>query len=123
MNTFFINENDSGQRIDKFISKAMPELPKSMMYRLIRKKDIKINGKRCEISSRLETGDTVTVYTKESVAITKSHDMSFLKCSNNPEIIYEDKNIIVANKPVGLDSHSNGSSMTDTMIGQIKNYL
>lgn len=123
MNTFFINENDSGQRIDKFISKAMPELPKSMMYRLIRKKDIKINGKRCEISSKLQAGDTVTVYTKESVAITKSHDMSFLKCSNNPEIIYEDKNVIIVNKPVGLDSHSNGSPKTETMIDQIKHYL
>ena len=46
MKKFIVNENDSGQRIDKFISKALPEIPKSMMYRLIRKKDIKINGKR-----------------------------------------------------------------------------
>lgn len=38
MEQFVINENDSGQRVDKFISKALPNLPKSMMYRLIRKK-------------------------------------------------------------------------------------
>ena len=72
MKEFIINENDSGQRIDKFITKALPELPKSMMYRLIRKKDIKINGKRCEISSRLNTGDKVTVYVKDDVSAEKS---------------------------------------------------
>jgi len=123
MNTFFINENDSGQRIDKFISKAMPDLPKSMMYRLIRKKDIKINGKRCEISSKLQTGDTVTVYTKETLSAEKKHDMSFLESRPDPDVIYEDNNIIIVNKPVGLDSHSNGSHMTETLIDQIKHYL
>jgi 23S rRNA-/tRNA-specific pseudouridylate synthase len=67
MKRFEINENDQGQRLDRFVSKAMPDLPKSMMYRLIRKKDIKLNGKRCEISSRLCAGDVVTVYVKDEV--------------------------------------------------------
>ena len=123
MKKFIINENDSGQRIDKFITKALPELPKSMMYRLIRKKDIKINGKRCEISSRLVSGDVVTVYVKDEVSAEKKHDMSFLDSPADIEIIYEDKNIIIVNKPAGLDSHSNGSPMTDTMIDRIKKYL
>ena len=65
MKKFVINDNDSGQRIDKFVTKALPDLPKSMMYRLIRKKDIKINGKRCDIASRLNTGDIVTIYVKD----------------------------------------------------------
>ena len=123
MKKFIINENDSGQRIDKFITKALPELPKSMMYRLIRKKDIKINGKRCEISSRLVSGDVVTVYVKDEVSAEKKHDMSFLDSPADIEIIYEDKNIIIVNKPAGLDSHSNGSPMTDTMIDRINKYL
>ena len=123
MKEFIINENDSGQRIDKFITKALPELPKSMMYRLIRKKDIKINGKRCEISSRLNTGDKVTVYVKDDVSAEKKHDMSFLEQSAKIDVVYEDENIIIVNKPVGLDSHSNGSHMTDTLIDRIKHYL
>ena len=73
MKEFIINENDSGQRVDKFISKALPELPKSMMYRLIRKKDIKINGKRCDISDRVNTGDMVTVYVRDDVAAKKKN--------------------------------------------------
>ena len=123
MKEFIINENDSGQRVDKFISKALPELPKSMMYRLIRKKDIKINGKRCDISYRVSTGDRITVYVKEEVSGEKKHDMSFLGCTADIDVVYEDDNIIIVSKPVGLDSHSNGSPMTDTLIDRIKHYL
>ena len=123
MKEFIVNDNDSGQRIDKFISKALPELPKSMMYRLIRKKDIKINGKRCDISSRLVSGDIVKIYVKDEVSAEKKHDMSFLDSSSDIDIIYEDKNLIIVNKPVGLDSHSNGSQISDTLIGRIKKYL
>ena len=123
MKEFIVNDNDSGQRIDKFISKALPELPKSMMYRLIRKKDIKINGKRCDISSRLVSGDIVKIYVKDEVSAEKKHDMSFLDSSSDIDIIYEDKNLLIVNKPVGLDSHSNGSQISDTLIGRIKKYL
>lgn len=120
---FFINENDSGQRIDKFITKALPQLPKSMMYRLFRKKDIKINGKRCDISAVLAAGDKVTVYVKEEVSAGKQHDMSFMNSSGEIDIVYEDDNILVVSKPVGVDSHSNGTSHEDTLINRIKKYL
>ncbi len=123
MVTFIINENDSGQRADKFIQKALPELPKSMMYRLFRKKDIKINGRRCDISAVLQTGDTVTVYVKQEVSTEKKHDMNFLKAPDKVNVIYEDENILIAFKPVGLDSHSNSTSTSDTLINRIKHYL
>ena len=123
MKKFVVNDNDSGQRVDKFVTKALPDLPKSMMYRLIRKKDIKINGKRCEISDRLNAGDIVTIYVKDEVSAEKNHDMSFLKCSPYLDIVFEDENVLIVNKPVGLDSHSNGSPMTDTLIDKIKHYL
>ena len=123
MEQFVINENDSGQRVDKFISKAMPDLPKSMMYKLIRKKDIKLNGKRCEISEKLHSGDVLTVYVKSTLSQKKSHDMSFMKAPQEISTIFEDGNIIIVNKPVGLDSHSNGSEQIDTMINRIKRYL
>lgn len=123
MKEFLIMSNDSGQRLDKFLLKAMPDLPKSMMYRLIRKKDIKINGKRCEISAKLSEGDVVRVYVKDDVAAVKKHDMSFLKADTNLDIVYEDKNIIVVYKPIGLDSHSNGENNPDTLINRVKLYL
>ena len=122
MKKFLINDNDSGQRVDKFLSKAMPQLPKSMMYRLIRKKDVKVNGKRCEISTKLSAGDELTVYVKDELAGGKQHDMSFLNVPSDLDIVYEDDNIIIVNKPVGLDSHS-GSSFTDNLVDRIRHYL
>ena len=123
MKEFVINDNDSGQRVDKFVAKALPDLPKSMMYRLIRKKDMKINGKRCDISDRLNTGDIITIYVKDEVSAEKKHDMNFLKCSPELDIVFEDENVLIVNKPIGLDSHSNGSPMTDTIIDRVKHYL
>nr|MDE6779840.1 RluA family pseudouridine synthase [Ruminococcus sp.] len=123
MVTFTVNENDGGQRVDKFITKALPDLPKSMMYRLFRKKDIKINGKRCDISAVLQAGDIVTAYVKQELSGEKKHDMTFLKVSGNVDIVYEDENILIVFKPVGLDSHSNGTSTSDTLINRIKYYL
>lgn len=122
MKSFLINSNDSGQRIDKFITKSMPQLPKSMMYKLFRKKDIKINGKRCEISATLREGDTVTVYVKDELSAVKKHDLSFLDSPVSLDIAFEDKNIIIVRKPDGLDSHS-GSGSSDTLINRIKHYL
>lgn len=123
MKEFIIRQNDSGQRIDKFLQKTMPELPKSMMYRLIRKKDIKLNGKRCNINDMLREGDVVRVYVKEEVSAVKKADMGFLTASEHLDIVYEDENIIVVFKPVGLDSHSNGENKEDTLIDRIKLYL
>ncbi|MCM1530257.1 MAG: RluA family pseudouridine synthase [Alistipes sp.] len=123
MKEFTIGQNDSGQRIDKFLQKAMPELPKNMMYRLIRKKDIKINGKRCNIGDMLAESDVVRVYVKDEVSAVKKADMGFMTASEQLDIVFEDDNIIVVFKPVGLDSHSNGESRSDTLIDRIKLYL
>ena len=59
MKEFTINKNDADQRMDKFLTKAVPALPKNLLYKYIRLKRIKLNGKRCEISSRLSEGDKV----------------------------------------------------------------
>ena len=62
MKEFIINKNDSGQRVDKFITKAVPLLPKNLLYKYIRLKRIKVNKKRCEISTRLNEGDVMQLY-------------------------------------------------------------
>ena len=53
MKTFLIGVNDAGQRLDKFLTKAVPLLPQPLLYKYIRLKRIKRNKKRCEISTRL----------------------------------------------------------------------
>ena len=62
MKSFTVNKNDADQRLDKFINKTVPLLPKTLMYKYIRIKRIKVNGKRAEISTRLNFGDIVDMY-------------------------------------------------------------
>jgi len=119
---YIINSNDSGQRIDQFIAKVFPDLPKSMMYKLIRKKDIRINGKRCQISDRIKTGDIVSAYIHDKFSATKK-DLSFMNAPANLDIVYEDDNIIIVNKPAGIPSHCDNEHSVDTLINRIKIYL
>lgn len=122
MYSFIINENDSGQRIDKFIAKSIPTLPKSLMYKLIRKKDIKLNGKRCEISSRLNVGDKVDVYINDKLNSVEK-DFSFMNAPPDIDIVFEDENVLIVNKPSGLTVHCDNEHEPDTLVNRIKHYL
>ena len=62
MHTFTIGANDAGQRADKFLLKACPKLPKSLLYKTFRKKDVKLGGKRIPPETFLQAGDELTVY-------------------------------------------------------------
>jgi len=119
---FIINRNDSGQRLDKFVLKAVPRLPQSMMYKAIRNKRIKINGKRAEISSRLCEGDTVQMYLNDEFfdSVTETEFMSVSSVLN---IIYEDENIMLLDKKNGMVVHEDDDNTADTLINRVKRYL
>ncbi|MGN0569336.1 MAG: RluA family pseudouridine synthase [Candidatus Fimenecus sp.] len=123
MKSFIINKNDADQRLDKFISKTVPLLPKTLMYKYIRIKRIKINGKRAEISTRLNIGDTVDMYINDEFFEKTPEKYDFLKASKNLSIIYEDENIILCDKKAGVLSHPDDNEYIDTLIGRIKRYL
>ena len=65
MKSFTISKNDAGQRVDKFILKTFPKLPKSLMFKEIRKKNIKVNRKRTDASAVLNEGDVIELYLKD----------------------------------------------------------
>ena len=72
MRTLIINRNDAGQRLDKFLSKAVKAMPKSLMYKGIRTKKIKVNRKRAEIGYILEEGTPSSFsFPKSSFRITR----------------------------------------------------
>lgn len=123
MKSFTINKNDANQRLDKFINKSVPLLPKALMYKYIRIKRIKVNGKRAEISTRLNNGDVVDMYINDEFFEKAPEKYDFLKASKNLNIIYEDDNIILCDKKVGVLSHPDDNEYIDTLIGRIKRYL
>lgn len=123
MKSFTINSNDAGQRLDKFISKTVPLLPQTLMYKYIRIKRIKINRKRAEISTRLNNGDIVEMYINDEFFEKAPEKYDFLNASKNLNIIYEDENIILCDKKAGVLSHPDDKEFVDTLIGRIKKYL
>ncbi len=123
MKSYCITKNDAGQRLDRFITKAAPQLPLSMMYKAIRTKNIKVNGKRATIQQRLEEGDTVAIYIKDEFLSPAKKQYDFLTAGKKLEVVYEDDQILLANKPEGLLSHGDEKEFTDTLINRIKRYL
>ena len=123
MKSFTVNKNDAGQRLDKFITKSVPLLPKTLLYKYIRIKRIKINGKRAEISTKLQEGDVIDMYINDEFFEAAPEKYDFLKASKNLNIIYEDENIILCDKKAGVLCHPDDKEFTDTLINRIKRYL
>lgn len=123
MKSFVIEKNDANQRLDKYLTKSFPNLPKALMYKYIRIKRIKVNGKRAEISTRLNLGDTVDMYINDEFFEKKETVYDFMSASKKIDIVYEDENIILLNKKVGLLSHPDDSEYIDTLITRVKRYL
>lgn len=123
MKSFIINSNDSGQRLDKYLTKSFPNLPKSLMYKYIRIKRIKVNGKRTEISASLNVGDKVDLYINDEFFEKGPMHFDFLSAPKSLDIVYEDENIILLNKKAGLLSHPDDGEYIDTLITRVKRYL
>lgn len=123
MKTVTVGANDAGQRLDKFLTKSYPNLPQSMLYKSIRKKDIKCNGKRCEISTRLNEGDVLTMYLKDDFFQTKPKEYDFLKAPDKLNLIYEDENIMILDKKPGLIVHPDENYHFDSLIARVQHYL
>ena len=101
MKEFIITKNDASLRLDKFITKNCPTLPSSLMFKYIRTKRIKINGKKGEISTRLKEGDVVSAYINDEFFVEVKPTYDFLSSPSKLDIVYEDENIILVDKKQG----------------------
>ena len=124
MKEFQIKKNDAGQRLDKFLSKAVKGLPMSLMYKYIRTKKIKVNRARTEQKYVLQEGDIVQLFIKDEFFDSPEKDNSALS-SITPKltVVYEDKNIILCNKRPGVLVHEDDEGKDNTLIMHIKAYL
>ena len=100
-----ITSQDEGQRLDKMLAKFMPEAPKSFFYKMMRKKNIVLNGKKASGMERLAAGDEIKLFLADDTII------KFQKETENAgqkvpqvklDVVYEDDDILVINKPVGM---------------------
>ncbi len=124
MKEFRITTNDSGQRLNKFLEKAVPRLPGGLMHKYIRLKRIKVNGKRTEAAYRLVENDRVQLYLNDEFFTLPSEAAAYTAI-RQPQlsILYEDEQILLADKAPGMVVHADESGDTDTLIAHIQAYL
>lgn len=123
MRKIIISSNDSQKRLDCFLQKFLYNVPSSLIHKYIRKKRIKINGKKSDCSYRLQLGDTVELYINDEFFENSSDKYEFKKSNFELDIVYEDENIILVNKPSGLIVHPDKENNYDCLINRIQYYL
>ena len=123
MKEYTIGSNDAGQRVDKFILKVAKQLPKSMLYKMIRKKRIKRNGKRCDAADQLVEGDLLQLYINDEFFGEQKESVIFNPLRREFDIVYEDQNILLVNKPIGLRVHGDQGETENTLVHQVQQYL
>ncbi len=119
-----VTKNDSGQRIDRFLSKSFP-LGQGQICKLARKNCIKLNGKKCKPDAHIAENDIIKLFVPDDMLIpkAKANPDDFTAVSDKIDIVYEDENILLVDKPVGMVVHEDESGDSDTLINRIKSYL
>ena len=124
MREFTIGKNDAGQRLDRFVSKAMPLLPPALLQKYIRIKRIKCNGQRCQRDQRLQMGDVLQLYINDEFFEQPREDNLFLTLFQPKlDIVYEDENLMLLNKRPGLVVHADETEKVNTLINHVEAYL
>ena len=125
MKELTIGQNDAGQRLDRFLAKAVPLLPASLAQKYIRIKRIKLNGGRAERDTRLQSGDVLQLYINDEFFDKPREDNAFLTVATPKlNIVYEDDHILLVDKRPGLAVHPHdGAEYGRTLIDHIQAYL
>lgn len=125
-----ISDKEAGQRLDKYLRKLLPETGSSFLYKMLRKKNITLNGKKADGSEKLAAGDSISVYFAEetlarfmgnSAPVCTEYDDAYRKLTGI-RILYEDDHILLADKPAGILSQKAGqedSSLNEWLIGYL----
>lgn len=128
MQSFQIGENQAGQRLDKFLHKFLPTAGSGFLYKMLRKKNIVLNGKKAEGKEILAVGDTVSFFfSDETFCHFAGQDRTALyreayATLKGITVIYEDKNILAVNKPAGVLTQRDKSgqlSLNEWVIGYL----
>jgi len=119
-----IGKNDAGQRLDRWLGKAVPLLPAPLAQKYIRLKRVKVGGKRAQRDYRLQEGDVLQLYINDEFFDAPREDNAFLSVfSPALDVVYEDAQIIVCNKRPGLLCHPDQGEYVNTLITHIQAYL
>jgi 23S rRNA pseudouridine955/2504/2580 synthase len=120
--TIKISYEDANRRIDKFLFAYLNNAPHSFVYKMLRKKRIKLNGARAEGSEILEPDDEIKFFLSEETIASCKKAIEISEAEPLTGIIFEDENFLIVNKPVGLPSMG-GMKKSDNLLARILFYL
>ena len=122
MKNFKITANDNMKRIDNFLMKLLPHLSRNEIFSLLRNNKVKVNEKKTKHDYRLSFNDSIDIYLNDQYFQTETNDL-FKLTKNDLNIIFEDENILLLNKPIGLITHEDNKENIHTLLNKLKLYM
>ena len=123
MKEFIINENEAGQRFDKYLGKLLREAPKSFFYKMLRKKNITLNGGRATGNEKLSTGDHVKLFlSDETFGKFAGVQETAARAHQKLDIVYEDEDVLVINKPSNMPTHPSMGNYENSLANGVMYY-
>lgn len=131
MKIIVVSKNEAGQRFDKLLAKVLNQAPKSFIYKMLRKKNITLNGKKADGSEKVVLGDEVKIFLSDDtfekfsaeVAMAQPELSGFTsELGKGIPILYEDDNVLILNKPAGVLSQKAAASDI-SMVEHVTSYL
>ncbi|WFA09398.1 RluA family pseudouridine synthase [Tissierella sp. Yu-01] len=123
MREITIDKNESNQRLDRFLKKYLANATQGFIYKMLRKKNIKLNGNKANPESTIVEGDVIQLYLSDETLDKFMAVKGEIKSKLVPNIIYEDENIILINKPMGILSHGAGGEFEENIVDSMISYL
>lgn len=123
MKELVIDHTSENQRIDKYLKKLLVKAPSSMIYKMLRKKDVKVNGKRVKENYIVHYGDVVELFLYEDKFQEYTSPMTIKDLPITFTPVYEDEHILIVNKPVGLLVQPDAKEELNTLSNQVLTYL
>ena len=123
MREIIIHKNENEQRLDRFLQKYLEKAPRSFIFKMIRKKNIKVNDKKANPETTIYEGDKIQLYLSDETIDKFIAEKKPLKSKLIPNIVYEDNNILLINKEVGILAHGAGGPFEENIVDSMINYL
>ncbi|RLB52896.1 MAG: hypothetical protein DRI34_14110 [Deltaproteobacteria bacterium] len=118
-----VNERESGQRLDRFLKRTLPRMPMGHIFKLIRTRKVRVNGKRAAAGRLLQAGDEVLLHISEQQFASERRVVERRASSLDFEVRYEDEDLLVVSKPPFLPVHPGAGHPDNSLIDQVHAYL
>lgn len=112
-----ISDREEEQRLDKLLAKYLNKAPKSFLYKMLRKKNIKLNGKKASGNEKLKSGDVVCLYLSDETISSFREEPKTERRKADLSVAYQDSNVLIINKPYGMLSQK--SKPSDISVNEL----